>query len=686
MPCGNPACKGDCDVCLAEASSVPTAPPMTTTAAPSGPPKDAPPPPQLSTVKTGFKSAIGKFKLTDRAALSEAKPTFRPAPYADPLRTQNAQREWLTYETTFNNKVFRKTNQFHLLGLYVIELPCVNVWIRAGVDAETLEKLRSWFFPTISDCNMLPALSAEACPWQRPPSSSTPTRIGTPTSSTASRDATSLYLPHRVVMPFNSEDNSSATPAIGARSETPRGSVLRRLRPELWWGFWKTASRSLVAIPEATSKAECLAAEVRSWDWPAADTALPSLALRLPENRGLYERNTRLNPEGEHAFGCVRLGAAIGVKTGVEYVGSNDQRTKKDQLEDDSILACLRSDLIAKFDADCGRRQAESKTLTVLTELLSITEKGTPEQEQSDNTYGDGAQIRDLSALNPRRSYFPPISIPFVDADKRVAFCPRFALCGDKQWRDYWGLHYAVRFGEAKALLLLRYGLQMQSPNAQNLLLEFDGDHPTGRVILRDVGDMYLHRTVLWAKFNGAAQPTPRRSDSPDTFRTVHPLVEAEYVLKEAPGGAWRTELPCDTDREESAFGPPGTRTNWFRFSTLFRPQEGMASDSDDACQGWTQTMATMSEWGERHVRAYVALIDALLKQEMAIKWDRLPPPDPENYRRLDENDEKARQRAYSIFQRELAWEDDISKQIDDILKTAEIRDRIRLLSQNRAL
>ena len=56
---------------------------------------------------------------------------------------------------------------------------------------------------------------------------------------------------------------------------------------------------------------------------------------------------------------------------------------------------------------------------------------------------------------------------------------------------SFWGRHYAEAVGRAKATLLVRYGLQYETPNPQNVLMQLDAElRPTGAIVLRDLGDV----------------------------------------------------------------------------------------------------------------------------------------------------------------------------------------------------
>jgi hypothetical protein len=74
---------------------------------------------------------------------------------------------------------------------------------------------------------------------------------------------------------------------------------------------------------------------------------------------------------------CVRSIVICGVMTGVQFVGWVDQvGVHKDRLEENSVIACLRSDLIAEMDKSAGRDPSTDPDLLVQTELLSLTGSG----------------------------------------------------------------------------------------------------------------------------------------------------------------------------------------------------------------------------------------------------------------------------------------------------------------------
>ena len=90
--------------------------------------------------------------------------------------------------------------------------------------------------------------------------------------------------------------------------------------------------------------------------------------------------------------------------------------------------------------------------------------------------------VRDLRAFQDGHYYLPALSIPWVGR--------QVARARDERFESFWGRYYAEAVGRAKARFFLRYGLQFETPNPQNVLVQFDGRlRPTGSIVLRDLGD-----------------------------------------------------------------------------------------------------------------------------------------------------------------------------------------------------
>jgi hypothetical protein len=631
----------------------------------------------------GVKELLVPDAATEKngAPVVAPEPPQAPEPLFVPGPPVNAGYHWLTWETIFNQRPYRKTNQRQELGLYRIPLFNVKVFVRENVPPATLEELSSFFFPDLEWKN-LDRMSASYWPWKKRTApviggigASAPVRVG--------RNESVLYKKQYVVMPYNFLDNGPESHAIGHSGTTELGNELDRLKPR--WSFWKTASRSLYVQLSPVKKKD------RPWqpiledafEWPAASA--PS----LEKDFGLLERGTNLREavDQTHHFdlSAAAPGSGIhGVKTGVQYVGNIDQQpVHKDKLEENSIIACLRSDLIVEMDQLAGRKEpAKDADLLIQTELLSITEI-----RDNPAIFGDGVQVRDLSVLDVNKIYLPPISIPFIGTDLKT-MKRRFEGVTDPQWRAFFGEHYAKRLGRAKAILLLRYGLQMGSPNAQNCLVEFNkpagqaAPVPTGRIVLRDVGDMYLHREVLWARFGGEGPPPVGSGEKMKMKTLKSKIIQYECnVLSQKASAAeeWRDYVPYETGSlYETSYGPSGTRFLWHRFSTLSKGSSvnapsKLGTDPDAYSAGWRLVLATMCEWGLEHNKAYVKFVQDHLGLDCGIDWTTAPAPD--RYRNLQANDKG---QADVLYKADLKWEDEAANKLHAVLAGAAGQKKLR--------
>lgn len=97
----------------------------------------------------------------------------------------------------------------------------------------------------------------------------------------------------------------------------------------------------------------------------------------------------------------------------------------------------------------------------------------------------NGFMLRDISILDNGNYYLPGFSIPY--AGKEIAEMKSVDSL------KYWQEHYAYRLGRLKGKLLIRYGIQMVTPNSQNFLIEMDSDYnPTGTIAMRDLEDTWI--------------------------------------------------------------------------------------------------------------------------------------------------------------------------------------------------
>ncbi len=103
--------------------------------------------------------------------------------------------------------------------------------------------------------------------------------------------------------------------------------------------------------------------------------------------------------------------------------------------------------------------------------------------------------IRDLNDVNVEKSgkiYVPGFSVLHDQTGKDIA-----AKNGSDNPYEFWTEHYVKAAGRALGELAARTGMQFDSPHSQNFLVELDSDYrPTGRIVLRDLADLYIYKDV----------------------------------------------------------------------------------------------------------------------------------------------------------------------------------------------
>ncbi|KDQ61908.1 hypothetical protein JAAARDRAFT_31397 [Jaapia argillacea MUCL 33604] len=465
------------------------------------------------------------------------------------------------------------------------------------------------------------------------------------------------------------------------------------------------------------------------------------------------------DPDGNQVYpdylSVANLDGCYSIKAGVMYVGSSQQASKdfgKFRLDKENILASLRSEYILALDAIAGRDSSHPDDLLILLpEILTVTAVDLPIGTRPDldispgvtqanpipafDFNGDGFQLRDLTQLDRTKRYFPPFSAiyigikagptpdspPVVDLTTLADRYERLlagATAADIQqivadtatgtpsyvWAQYWKTAYAEKLAEAKALLLLRYGLQSLSPNSQNFLLEY-GDNmvPTGRVVIRDLGDLRLHTNWVWTLFAPLSPvpptglknvpfvpllvpppvPIPGRNPVLElpyrqllTFETVvlpaenDPLLanpnrsisDRAFWAPQETGGAFATTYP-----DLGKAYPPGTQLNWFAFSALTQgggisSASKFGTDPDLKSAGWQRILAVNAWWGIAHTRAFVAYLESALPGITVPIGD---PPAPADYVTLAFNDYDGGE---ALNQKFLDWESNVATAVHTAL------------------
>lgn len=283
-------------------------------------------------------------------------------------------------------------------------------------------------------------------------------------------------MPPMIVMPFNYDDNSARSKAIGkilTQGVLAVGEA-RRLRAEL--PRWATASRSTVTAfaPAKTDLAPHASNEWTLRPETEDDPDLPQVAGDPAASRFLAYQAEAANADSKY----------YSVKTGVDFVSTQSQRVNnKDLLESNSIHAMSRSNVIAGKTRKVGRGRFEARYQI---EILSVLLGG--------GNAWDGIQIREIGDAGGGEVWFPALAIPCHGKVFAEAWSPG---C---DWVDFWTRNFATPLGRAKAEMLCYFGLQHMTSNAQNFLVAFDRARPASDardVILRDIGDTILNTGVF---------------------------------------------------------------------------------------------------------------------------------------------------------------------------------------------
>ncbi|RZA05986.1 MAG: hypothetical protein EOP11_11455 [Proteobacteria bacterium] len=115
------------------------------------------------------------------------------------------------------------------------------------------------------------------------------------------------------------------------------------------------------------------------------------------------------------------------------------------------------------------------------------------------NEIDQGMLVRTLADLPKGDHYYlPGFSAVHEDMGRTIA-----ELNGATNVAEFWNHNYNRPLGRTLAELASRTGVSFDSPHSQNFLVELDNNYkPTGRIVLRDLGDIYLNTEIVTA--NGA--------------------------------------------------------------------------------------------------------------------------------------------------------------------------------------
>ena len=196
------------------------------------------------------------------------------------------------------------------------------------------------------------------------------------------------------------------------------------------------------------------------------------------------------------------------VKLPTDHPHHDFLQPEKTKLREEAGDALRWTALFERVDATIGPDRA----LLMLREVISVMVPGSE----------SGFLVRDLSPLQDGSFYLPALSLPWWGR--------QIASLHGAGFEEFWAACYAEAVGRAKAKLLTRYGLQYDTPNPQNLLIQLGRDlRPTGVIVLRDLGDLNpvaplgSPAPAPWTRLHGELKPETQNSfwafDSADEQR-----------------------------------------------------------------------------------------------------------------------------------------------------------------------
>jgi hypothetical protein len=150
-----------------------------------------------------------------------------------------------------------------------------------------------------------------------------------------------------------------------------------------------------------------------------------------------------------------------------------------------------------------------------------------------------GMIVRRLGTLpSGDHLYLPGFSALHDKVGKDIA-----AANGSANPAEFWNEHYNKPTAKAMAQFSAHTGLTYDSPHSQNFLIELTPDmKPTGRIVFRDFGDVYVHSSFMKASgrkdFVQKFEASNIRSDFDVAFGPLHGNTQPSW-MKPADYNRW---------------------------------------------------------------------------------------------------------------------------------------------------
>ena len=170
-------------------------------------------------------------------------------------------------------------------------------------------------------------------------------------------------------------------------------------------------------------------------------------------------------------------GASFSVKVSTNVTGGH--WTDKKQTWDDAKQIRVISDWISEI-----KELMSHQTMVIQNEPLGL---GIASLDQ-------GLIVRSLNDVPEGEKYYlPGFSALHTEEGLRIA-----QLNGADNVVEFWNKNYNQPLARALAEFSAYTGVYYDSPHSQNFLIELDSQYrPTGKIVLRDFGDAYLHREFI---------------------------------------------------------------------------------------------------------------------------------------------------------------------------------------------
>ncbi len=217
--------------------------------------------------------------------------------------------------------------------------------------------------------------------------------------------------------------------------------------------------------------------------------------------------NGRLTASRSIAF--KENGHLFSIKMPTDFPHKSHRQDSKMQMWQDISSGMTKSKFILQKDKMYKKNLFDD--VVILPEVLAIT-----------NLDGEGILVRDLQLLQDGNYYFPAQSIPYAGYD--------IAKKNNQDFASFWQENFFKKAGALQAKLFLKYGLNVDTPNPQNFLIQLDKNlKPTGKIFLRDLSDTSFVKH--WLEINNENEILAKIDEMGDLKDRTYPTSGGGKIL-----------------------------------------------------------------------------------------------------------------------------------------------------------